>query len=266
MDNLSEFVLFEYHKLHPKLTASELAGELNPRILKSFKEPNFIQDINQEVLLNALGHKSFVHELKADLDNYERLEFLGDALLDLFVSEKLYVLYPELKEGELSKLRSNIVNEDTLSEIAIYLGLDKLVLLGKGELKEKGYEKKSILCNVFESLLGAIYLAQGQMAAFNYLETVLFYPKFKQLWDQASLKFFDAKSTLQEEVMKIYKSTPEYKSKEIEKDKNKFFIVELWVEGKKLGELTHPSKKKGMQLLAKEILENKSYQRIENVN
>lgn len=266
MDNLSEFVLFEYQKLHPKLTASDLAAELNPKILKLFREPNSIQDLNPEVLLKALCHKSFVHEIKSDLENYERLEFLGDALLDLYVSEKLYTQYPDLKEGDLSKLRSNIVNEDTLSQIALHLKLDKIVLLGKGELKEKGFEKKSILCNVFESLLGAIYFCQGQKLAFEYLSTILFHSKFKSMWDESALKFFDAKSTLQEEVMKMYKTTPEYISEEVEEDKTKLFKVELWIEGKKIGELVHPSKKKGMQKLAKEILENKSYQRIENVN
>jgi ribonuclease-3 len=266
MDNLSEFVLFEYQKLHPKLNAVDLACELIPYINKFFKEARLIEAIKPEVILSALSHKSFVHELKADIENYERLEFLGDAFLDLYVSEKLFAQYPDLKEGQLSKLRSNIVNEETLSSIAIYLGIDKIVLLGKGELKEKGNEKNSILCNVFESILGAVYLSQGVNGAYTYLDKVLFYPKFKSIWDQESLKFFDAKSTLQEEVMKIYKTNPEYKSEEVEEDKTKLFKVELWIENRKLGELTHQSKKKGMQLLAKQILENKSYQRIENVN
>ena len=179
MDNLSEFVLFEYQKLHPKLNAVDLACELIPYINKFFKEARLIEAIKPEVILSALSHKSFVHELKADIENYERLEFLGDAFLDLYVSEKLFAQYPDLKEGQLSKLRSNIVNEETLSSIAIYLGIDKIVLLGKGELKEKGNEKNSILCNVFESILGAVYLSQGVNGAYTYLDKVLFYPKFK---------------------------------------------------------------------------------------
>jgi ribonuclease-3 len=221
MDNFSEFVLFEYQKMHPKLDGIMLGDEFKKACLKTFKQSLYIQEMPAEILLSALSHKSFINEMSFELNNYERLEFLGDSLLELFVSEQLYKMHPVLKEGELSKLRSSIVNEEVLARVAMDIGLSKLILLGKGEIKERGFEKSSLLCNVFESLLGAIYISGGQAKAFAYLEAVLLAPKYANIWREESLKFFDAKSNLQEEIMKIYKTNPEYKSVEVEDGERK---------------------------------------------
>src|SRR5690606_7587849 len=108
--------------------------------------------------VNAITHRSFAHEVKFKCEHNEKLEFLGDSVLQLIISQKLYEMYPDLKEGVLSKLRSSIVNEASLFKLAKSLELDGLILLGRGEFNEEGYLKPSLLSNLFEAILGAVYL------------------------------------------------------------------------------------------------------------
>ncbi|WP_457640693.1 ribonuclease III [Persephonella sp.] len=108
--------------------------------------------------LTALTHSSFAAEYHKEIKDYEVLEFLGDAVLSLIVSEILIKTFPEASEGELSQIRSAVVSEAYLSKLAKVLGLNELVLLSKGEIAQKGMERESLLCDVFESVFGAVYV------------------------------------------------------------------------------------------------------------
>lgn len=208
-----------------------------------------------EYMLEALTHKSFAHESKSELGNNERLEFLGDSVLQLIVTEILYKKYPNLNEGKLSKLRSHLVNEDTLSKIAQTIDLTNLILLGRGELKENGQEKPSILANAYEAMIGAIYLAQGLEATiqkvnehYKLLEKV----QGRDFFALDSIQNFDPKSRLQEISQRLYGRLPEYKVEEL---KTGEFKIGCLLNGELVLEKTGQSKKQLMQQLAKETLE-----------
>ena len=133
-------------------------GELEKRIGYEFK------DIR--LLITALTHTSFANELKVNkTESYERLEFLGDAILEYIVSDYLFRKMREYEEGKLTKLRASLVCEFTLSQISESLGYGKFVLLSKGEAQTGGRTRKSILCDLFESVLGAMYLDGGMDVA-----------------------------------------------------------------------------------------------------
>jgi ribonuclease-3 len=116
---------------------------------------------DKTLLLTALTHSSFVSQEKSNLKDYEVLEFLGDSVISLIVSEILIKEFPDAKEGKLSKLRSAIVSEAFLSELARQLKLNEAVLLSKSEIAQKGMERQSLLCDVFEAVFGAIYVDCG---------------------------------------------------------------------------------------------------------
>ncbi len=113
---------------------------------------------NKNLALSAITHKSFVAEYDKNLEDYEVLEFLGDAVLSLIVSEILIKKYPQAKEGELSQLRSAIISETFLAKLARKIDLQNVVLLSKGEISQRGMERDSLLCDVFEAIFGAIYV------------------------------------------------------------------------------------------------------------
>lgn len=145
----------------------------------------------------ALTHSSYANEKKINKHgDYERLEFLGDAVLELTVSEFLYRNYPDKKEGEMTRTRAALVCEQTLSQSARQIGLDKLVLLGKGEELSGGRDRDSILCDVFEAVAGAIYLDSGYYMAVKYIEKFVL-----EDWEQKAL-FVDSKTILQEQIQK----------------------------------------------------------------
>ncbi|RMA96176.1 ribonuclease III [Hydrogenothermus marinus] len=116
---------------------------------------------NKEYPLTALTHSSFVSEYKKDIKDYEVLEFLGDSVLSLIVSEILIKQYPKAREGELSKIRSSVISEAFLAKLAKMIKLNELVLLSRGEIAQKGMERESLLCDVFEAVFGAIYTDCG---------------------------------------------------------------------------------------------------------
>ena len=140
------------------------------------------------MLRQALTHSSVSSE------NYERLEFLGDAVLDLIIGQQLYQLYPQASEGELSQMRSNLVNKSSLSVAALELGLDQSMILGTNESNSGGRKKKSILADVFEALIAAVYLQKG-INATTELITRVFAERLQQA--QIGLRK-NSKSLLQE--------------------------------------------------------------------
>lgn len=251
-DQLSKYIYSDVLIFHPKCDEQTLFNEISHLI----KMPSI--DFSVEIF-RALLHKSFVNESKYIVTNNEKLEFLGDSVLQLYMTEKLYKELPDMNEGELSKLRASIVNEQVLYQVGKELGLDKYVVLGKGELKEKGHLKPSIISDCFEALLGALYLRDGYEKCAKVIEQI--FEKYQKqnkinLFSKDALLDFDAKSTLQEIVMKKFKQTPEYRSVATQRDGNDVFEISLFIGEQKVLSNTFESKKKGMQLIAKEVLKN----------
>jgi ribonuclease III len=183
---------------------------------------------DQSLLDNALRHSSYVNEQNDDrLRDNERLEFLGDAVLNLIVGHILMDFFPDLHEGDLSRMRASLVNESQLAEIAGTLKLGNFILLGKGELQSNGRRKKSILSDAFEAVIAALYLDGGFEKTFEIIEPY-FVPLLKNLTEPA--RFHDSKSQLQELVQMKFKSMPQYRViHEMGPDHDKTFRVRMKV-------------------------------------
>lgn len=216
---------------------------------------------NLVLLKRALSHKSYVNENKlSELDHNERLEFLGDAVLELGISDLLMSFFPTSREGEMSKLRAAIVNETALSEVARELKLGDYIFLGKGEEQCDGRDKSSLLSDALEAVLGAVYLDAGFKEAYR-LVYRLFSPIVKRATKEDINR--DYKTKLQEEVQNIYKQAPQYRLiAEQGPDHDKTFEVHLFVAGQKMGEGSGKSKKQAEQEAAQnalEALENQNF-------
>lgn len=212
---------------------------------------------NKALIKQAFSHSSFVNEMKRKgMESYERLEFLGDAVLEMICSEYLFMQYTDMPEGKLTKLRASIVCEYTLSSVSEQLHLGDYVLLSKGEEQTGGRIRSSILCDLFESVLGAIYLDGGMEAAAKYVNTFLLKDiENKQL-------FYDAKTILQEMVQRDGKGIVTYELLE-EKgpDHSKTFVTQVSVDGVRLASGEGSSKKNAQQMAAyKAILSLKESQ------
>jgi len=210
---------------------------------------------NIDFLVESLRHSSFVNEnLELDIQDNERLEFLGDAVLNLVVGHMLMHRYPDLKEGDLSKMRANLVNESQLASIARQMNLGSYLQLGKGEIQTKGWEKKSILADTFEAVIAAVYLDGGFDAAFRIIDG-----HFSFLLDSVvtSTANHDYKSQVQELVQMKYQQIPVYAVvHESGPDHDKTFRVRLTVgniqaegEGKSKKAAEQDAARKGLELL-----------------
>ena len=206
-----------------------------------------------DLLSQAFTHASYVNEQPgAGLRDNERLEFLGDAVLDLAVSRILMETFEEAEEGDLSKFRAMVVDEAGLCKVALDLGLGSYIRLGKGEDQSGGREKPSILANTMEALLGALYLEAGFDRSHEIIR-VLFAPLLERLVQGRVVH--DFKSRLQEQTQQFLKSTPAYRLlEEIGPAHNKTFRVEVTLTGKKLAEGEGKSKKEAEQNAAREAL------------
>lgn len=180
------------------------------------------------LLTQAFVHRSYINENKGSgLAHNERLEFLGDAVLELVITDYLYKKYSEKAEGELTAYRSALVNADTCSSIAMGLGMGDYLLLSKGESKDVGRARQYILANALEALIGAIYIDQGLDSAKNFIERN-FTPKIEDIISAKS--FIDAKSLFQEKVQEFDGITPSYKTvKEAGPDHEKKFTVGVYI-------------------------------------
>ena len=184
---------------------------------------------DKSLLQEALRHSSFVNEVGGEpqLRDNERLEFLGDAVLNLIVGHLLMRCYPDLKEGDLSRSRAILVNESQLAAMARSFDLGWYIQLGKGEIQTQGREKNSILADTFEALMAAVYLDGGFGAAYKIIEAN-FQPLIEQL--QTTTNNHDYKSQLQEKVQVEHGSMPEYSIiREDGPDHDKTFWVTLKV-------------------------------------
>jgi ribonuclease III len=205
-----------------------------------------------ELLNQALTHKSYVHEQREPAQHNERLEFLGDAVLGLVISDYCYRKFANLAEGELSKLRASLVNEGNLARIARRLELGTYLLVGRGEELTGGRAKASLLADTFEAVLAAIYLdsslddvSQVVLRCFQEdLETVL------------NAGYRDYKSELQEYTQEKFGCVPTYAVvRERGPDHEKVFEVELAIRGQLQGMGVGKSKKEAEQVAARQVLE-----------
>lgn len=186
---------------------------------------------NPALLKQAFTHSSYANERKINrIEDYERLEFLGDAVLEMITSHALLQKYPKKHEGELSKLRSSLVCEYCLAQCARDLHYPDFVLLSKGERQTGGANRDSLLCDLFESVLGAIYLDGGLQPATEYVE------KFLLSDIENKRLFYDAKTNLQELVQKLELGELSYVLLDEQgPDHNKHFIVQVEINGKPYG-------------------------------
>jgi ribonuclease-3 len=193
---------------------------LQQRLNVAFRQP--------DLLRQALTHRSFINEQPSkELQDNERMEFLGDAVLDFVSGDLLYQLYPNKSEGELTRLRSAIVRTEALAELAVQLELGDYLLMGKGESTNGGRTRPSILCSTFEAVVGAIYLDQGMNAVQTFVT-----PQFRQFVTQVEEEAIDkdARSRLQEWSQAELGITPQYETQaSLGPDHNKEFIVQVQI-------------------------------------
>jgi len=218
-------------------------SDIQHRITHRFKDP--------ELLERALTHKSFANENRVPAHN-ERLEFLGDAVLGLVISEYLMKNCPDSSEGDLSRLRAAIVSETALATIAREIGLGSYLLLGRGEEQTGGRDKDSLLANCLEALIASIYLDAGNVAVEAFV--IRFFDEMikKTCTSRGTL---DYKTELQELCQERLKQLPEYRIvSETGPDHQKQFAVELSVKGDVFGHGIGKSKKEAEQKAAKEAL------------
>jgi ribonuclease III len=233
-------------------------AELQTQLGYRFQQP--------ELLISALIHKSFQNENPTSFllqeKNNERLEFLGDALLDYSISELLFKRHFVASEGELSKLRSSLVNEDVLSQLAKLLKLDQLILLGRGEQKRDNHLNASLLANTFEAILGAISLEataeQVKEVVSNLYKKLSLYQSIDLLAIE-QLSQVDVKSQLQEICHQVNNQTPKYMATEIGSGSELMFQVSLVIADKVVAQTTAKSKKMAEKELAKLALDKKLY-------
>lgn len=208
-------------------------------------------ECNETPLLEvALAHRSFAFERKGAPNN-ERLEFLGDAVLGLVITNLIYRSFPELAEGDLAKLRSSTVNMAVLADVARTVGLGEELFLGKGEELSGGRDKDSILADAFEAVLGALYLDCGLDQTAPVIER-LFAAHIHELVDRGVVR--DFKTNLQEQSVQQLGAMPEYRVSSTGPDHDKRFEAEVFLKGNFMGTGTGRSKKQAEQAAAKEAL------------
>jgi ribonuclease III len=208
---------------------------------------------NQELLKQAFVHRSYLNEDKNTRISNERLEFLGDAVLSFLTSHYLYAAYPQFPEGTLTNLRSGLVKTKTLSDLSKKLNLGELLFLSHGEEESGGRSNQSLLADIFEALLGAMYLDQDISVCKKYLEAQLF-PYAQEIVDNKT--YIDFKSHLQEIVQETSKVSPIYRVVKSEgPDHNKTFWIEVISANKVLGIGSGKSKQEAEQAAASDALE-----------
>lgn len=218
-------------------------------ILKEVEKNIGIVFSNPFLLLEALVHPSYYHENPSiNMDN-QRLEFLGDSVISLVISGILYKIHKEADEGLLSQMRSYLIKEETLAKKSLKLGLDKLILLGKGEDLQGGRGKNSILSDLFEAFVGAIFLDKGFDFVKEFLTNI-----YKEDLERVEYEI-DWKTLLKKYLLSVNKK-PEYKLvKEEGPEHKKHFYVELWIENEKISEGEGRTKRQAETQAAQKALE-----------
>ncbi len=213
---------------------------------------------DQEVLLSAITHRSYLNEHReATQPHNERLEFLGDAVLELVVTDYLFNKYPDKPEGELTAVRAALVNTVSLSESSTKLGVNDYLLMSKGEAKDTGRARNYILANAFEALIGALYVDQGYEAAKAFIAAHLFEKTDKivdkRLWQ-------DPKSRFQELAQENVSITPTYETLgQVGPDHDRVFTVGVYLGKEKVAEGHGRAKQEAEQAAAEKAIEAKGW-------
>ncbi|KKP55721.1 MAG: Ribonuclease 3 [Parcubacteria group bacterium GW2011_GWC1_34_10] len=213
---------------------------------------------DQSILKQAFTHRSFLNENKNLKGGHnERLEFLGDAVLELATTDFLYNKYPEKNEGDLTSIRSALVNAQTCAEVAREIKANDFLLLSRGEAKDEGRARQYILANALEAIIGAIYIDSGYNNARDFILKYIT-PKTEQIVEEEL--WIDAKSKFQEKAQDIVSITPSYKTmKEIGPDHDKKFTVGVFLDGELVSEGNGESKQDAEQSAARKALKNKNW-------
>lgn len=215
---------------------------------------------DKNLLIQAFCHRSFINEnSRFHLGHNERLEFLGDAVLELVTTQYLYKNYPDKPEGDMTGWRASLVNSNILFELAKELEFEEYLLLSQGEIKEKGKSKKYILADAFEALIGAMYLDQGYEICRQFIEKHLIKPKLPEILEKKLYK--DPKSLFQEKAQEIALATPTYQVlEEIGPDHMKQFKVGVFIGDEMITDGEGSSKHEAELDAAKRALHIKNWQ------
>lgn len=225
----------------------------------SFEKRTGIIFRSKDLLRTAFTHRSYLNEnRRAGMEHNERLEFLGDAVLELIVTEYLFEKYPDKPEGDLTSYRSALVNAVTLAGVAEELGMNDCLLLSRGEAKDTGRARQVILANTIEAFIGALYQDLGYDAVKQFVSRHLF-----KLVDEIvqNKMWLDAKSHFQEKAQEIVGATPSYETvKETGPDHDKHFTVAVFLGKERVAEGDGKSKQEAEQEAAKLALEVKRWE------
>lgn len=222
---------------------------------KNFYKKIGVEFSNEEIIREALTHRSFLNESKdKDLKNNERMEFLGDAVLELVVTEYLLSKFPERPEGELTSLRASLVRTESLAMEAKRLEVGEFIYMSKGEEATGGRSRPYILANTFEAIIGAIFLDKNYETAQQFILSNICYKTDEIV---SSEGYIDAKSKLQEISQDLKKITPVYKLLGSSgPDHNKTFEMGVFIDEKLFGKGTGKSKQEAEQNAASDALTN----------
>lgn len=229
-----------------KLSPEQRVGALEAKLLFGFPDPT--------LALSALTHKSYTNEHREEaITDNERLEFLGDAVVDLAISHRLMERFPTAAEGELSKLRALLVNEEGLARVARKISLGAILLLGRGEELTGGRDKNSVLADALEAVIAAVYLAAGLDRVMELVDR-LFGDALEGVAEGRS--GFDYKTRLQEDVQNRLRVSPRYRVvSETGPDHEKVFEVEVTIGADLYARATGRSKKEAEQAAARQTLQ-----------
>lgn len=220
--------------------------------LEDFQEQNGVSFTTPGLLQQALTHRSYINEHGGAEGHNERLEFLGDAVLDFLVGDILYQRYPDMPEGQLTRLRAALVRTESLAQLAREMGIGESLRMGKGEEASGGRERITNLCGAFEAVTGALYLDQGLEAVRTFI-----LPRLESLVDDVLEEAIDkdARSRLQEWVQAEMNLTPIYRTVSATgPDHEKEFVVEVLIGDKVVGRGTGRSKQIAAQAAARDAL------------
>jgi len=229
------------------------AGEKKHPTVEAVERATGLVFTNPGLAIRALTHSSFANESAEEGEDYERLEFLGDAVLDYLAAYWLYQHFPELSEGDLTRMRSALVRTESLAAFAQQIGLNQILRIGKGERLAGGENRATILCGTFEALTGAIALDQGMEKAYAFAG-----PLFQQEADRVfeRLASSDSKSLFQEKAQAKFGATPGYRVVDMTgPDHDRQYTIEVLVAGRSFGIGTGNSKQAAAQDAAQKALE-----------
>ena len=219
---------------------------------------------DKDLLVRAFTHRSYINEnKKRHLHHNERMEFLGDAVLELVITDFLYNEFPDKSEGELTLYRAALVNTDTLAEVANDLMLNDFILLSRGESKDKGRARHSIMADTVEAVIGAMYLDQGYEVPRKFIIDIIA-PRLGGIMARQS--WIDAKSLFQERAQDHFGVTPLYETlSEDGPDHDKQFEVGVYVEEKCIGKGVGKSKQEAAQVAAQNALVELGWKEAETI-